>query len=431
MPTPSLIATIRRSPKIALALAAIFHMVVTLTIFGVGRFGSFPQQFDREGIGEFARDSRAHKEAAEQLSNLLKQAQFGSWINSPDPPHAKIDSLSLLVMRPLVGSNILTFEPANLFCYLAVVILTFSLTKVIAGVRAAWLAAFIVALWPSLILHTTQVLRDPLILAAFLALMGILVMLLKERLDWLRAAGATLAGAVLVYLLVHSRPEMWLVFASIVFACGFLLVIEIVRLRKLYPPNLLVIVLLCLLTVVMPRPAVGPVSQPAWGDSRSTSIWSRIAVARRRFIIEGAQRSGSMIDENVVFTSRADVISYIPRALEIGYLAPFPSMWFTTGYSVGLAGRLLSGIEMALTYLLEILACIFIWRNRKYFSSWLLLLLTTLLGMLALGLVVVNAGTLYRMRYPFWTQLVIMGAGGLAQLWTSDAKAASVRSTSR
>jgi hypothetical protein len=91
---------------------------------------------------------------------------------------------------------------------------------------------------------------------------------------------------------------------------------------------------------------------------------------------------------------------------------------------------LMSGIEMALTYLFEILACIFIWKNRKYFSTWLLVL-TTLLGMLALGLVVANTGTLYRMRYPFWILLVIMGAGGAAQLWTSDARAASVRSTSR
>ena len=430
MPIPSLIGTIEKKPGIALAAAAIFQVIVTLTIFGIGRFELMPRQFDRDGIGEFARDSHSHKAAAEELSSLLKQAQFGPWIGSPQPLHIKIDSLSLLIMSPLVGSNILAVEPANLLCYLVVLMLTFSLTKIVAGGRAAWVAAFIVALWPSLILHTTQVLRDPSVLAGFLALMGILVMILRKTLAWLYAAAMTVAGTLSIYILWHSRPEMWLVLTSIVFVCGFLLVIQMLRQRKLCLPNLVVILLLSFVAVGMPRPAVGPVSQPLLNHSGWSSIWIRIALARQRFIIEGTHTSGSMIDEDVVFASPADVIKYLPRALEIGYLAPFPSMWFKTGHNVGLAGRLISGIEMSLTYLLEILACVFIWRHRRDLSNWLLAL-TTLLGMLALGLVVKNTGTLYRMRYPFWTLLVIMGAGGVAQLWTSDSNAASVPSTSR
>jgi len=79
---------------------------------------------------------------------------------------------------------------------------------------------------------------------------------------------------------------------------------------------------------------------------------------------------------------------------------------------VGLIGRLLSGLsglEMSLTYLIEALAFVFVWRRRRRLETWLLLLTTTT-GVVALGMVVVNIGTLYRMRYPFWILMVIMAA---------------------
>ena len=40
---------------------------------------------------------------------------------------------------------------------------------------------------------------------------------------------------------------------------------------------------------------------------------------------------------------------------------------------------------------------------------WLLFLVATI-GMLALGLVVVNAGALYRIRYVFWMMLIVIAA---------------------
>jgi len=120
-----------------------------------------------------------------------------------------------------------------------------------------------------------------------------------------------------------------------------------------------------------------------------------------------------MIDAEVTFSNRADAIKYIPRALEIGYLSPFPTMWFTPGYNVGLIGRLVGGVETLLTYTIEALACVFIWRRRRHLDTWLIFLTTTI-GALALGMVVVNLGTLYRMRYPFWILMVIMAAGTLA-----------------
>jgi hypothetical protein len=46
----------------------------------------------------------------------------------------------------------------------------------------------------------------------------------------------------------------------------------------------------------------------------------------------------------------------------------------------------------------------------------------TALGIVALGLVVNNVGALYRLRYPFWTLMVILAAGGLELVCTRLSK---------
>jgi len=392
----------------------------------VGRLGWAGGKFDRDGIGDFARDSRDFKINVDLLVDLLKQGRVRAWIESPEQFHLKVFSLSALPMGFLVGNNIVAVEPVNLLYYLTILALTFGLGKLVAGERAAWLAAFIVAFWPSLLLHTTQFLRDPLIITALLALITVLVLPLKKNLNWPNATGAAIAGAGSIYVALRGRPGISLVIMGVVLITTVLLLVKITFLRKLFTLNLMVIAVLILVALTTSSPAVSA-DHPTYpnGPPLSSSIWGyQIAAARFKFITEGRDISRSMIDADVFFTSTADIVRYVPRALVIGYLAPFPSMWFRTGYNVGLMGRLISGVEMMLTYLFEALAGIFLWRTRKHFSSWLLVS-TTMIGVLALGLVVVNVGTLYRMRYPFWILLVIMGAGALVNLRNAKTSATS------
>jgi amino acid transporter len=72
---------------------------------------------------------------------------------------------------------------------------------------------------------------------------------------------------------------------------------------------------------------------------------------------------------------------------------------------------------MLLTYALEALAVIAVWQNWRKLSVWLLLV-SAMLAATALGLVVVNIGSLYRLRYPFWILLVVLGAGGAVHLFS-------------
>jgi hypothetical protein len=125
--------------------------------------------------------------------------------------------------------------------------------------------------------------------------------------------------------------------------------------------------------------------------------------------------AGSDLNINLRFTTTTDMIRYLPRAVLIGFLAPFPNMWLARGKQVGLSGRLLSGAESILTYLIECLAVIGLWNRRRNPSAWFLLLAASV-GIVSLGLVVSNIGAMYRIRYSFWILIVIIGAAGALDL---------------
>jgi hypothetical protein len=124
----------------------------------------------------------------------------------------------------------------------------------------------------------------------------------------------------------------------------------------------------------------------------------------------------SRIDTDVKLNSLGSIIRQLPRALEVGLFAPFPNMWLRAGKQVGYSGRVISGFETLLTYVIESMALLGWWRQRRNLAAWLLAI-TIGLGTVALGLVVNNMGAMYRLRYPFWVLMVVLGAGGISFLW--------------
>ena len=148
------------------------------------------------------------------------------------------------------------------------------------------------------------------------------------------------------------------------------------------------------------------------------SVWDRIAIRRQGFANlkkDELSASSSNIDEDVVLNNRTDVALYLPRACFIGLLAPFPNMWFVKGTQVGTAGRLVSGGETLLSYILGLLALICLWQRRENLAVWLLVG-TVVCGVTALGLIVLNIGAFYRLRYPYWMLIVVLGAGGAVKI---------------
>lgn len=103
---------------------------------------------------------------------------------------------------------------------------------------------------------------------------------------------------------------------------------------------------------------------------------------------------------------------YMPRALAVGFLAPFPWQWFDAQGSTG-AMRTVAGLEMLLVYLLLpaiLLGVVRTLRARRP-EGFLLLAVVGVMA-IPLSLVVANIGTLFRLRLLFLLPLLLVAAQG-------------------
>lgn len=413
-----------------IAIAGCLHVCLVVLIYLVGRSGLLSDTFDRNGIGiSFAVDSYSYRIEADQMAQLLHGGSIGRWFAFGSQFHVKLYSLSSAVFGPLLGVNILSNEPLNLLYYLLILGLVYALGKELFDRRRGLIAMSVVALWPSFLLHTTQMLRDPLFIAAMLLLFLTLAKWLTRTLSIYEGMIAALTAGVASLFLWISRGDMWEVsLVIILLGTGFFLLRQ-VKERRLRAGNMLSATLLLVIALLMPRivpayrqlePSLIDEARPqrALLEESGTQLWSslpvRISLLRHHFIRKYPQ-AGSNIDTEVELTGIKDIILYLPRALSIGLLAPFPNMWFVPGANVGLKGRVLSGMETLVIYLFVVMALIALWRGRSRLAIWLTGVII-LVGSAALGYVVVNISTLYRMRYGFWMLVIILGADTLAHL---------------
>lgn len=158
-----------------------------------------------------------------------------------------------------------------------------------------------------------------------------------------------------------------------------------------------------------------------WVPAVADNILSGFVESHRGFT-EGYPHAGSNIDTEVQFHSVADVVRYIPCALQFALFAPFPTMWGETGASPGATQmRLLAGIEMAFAYLV-LPGAMLVFIRRERYGPAAVALIQAVVPMIVLALIVSNVGTLYRMRYGYWQILMglgIIGWGMWLQHWNT------------
>jgi hypothetical protein len=441
-----------------LLLAAILQLTVALGLFTMGRLGVAPNQIDDHGLlRKVVPDSRDYDRDANTAVEILKQSGVRAWLFAGHNAHVKLYSLSYLVFGPLVGNNILGAEPLNLGCYLAILILVFKIGKELFDQAAARAAAATVAIWPSFLVHNAQILKDPISTVAMLTLVLVIVISLTRELSWRMGLVTGMIGGTAIALIYATRAGFWgLVTLGVILIGAVFLIIREVRERSFLTGNMLSMVAILLLAlgaiflnrasltpqdqVVLPpettntapanqNPAVIMVNQQTnQGTSVSAapvdlSSISPLKRSRPIALIQGmrdafADRyrdSATLIDPNVQFITTMDVARYLPRAMEIGFLAPFPNSWLGTGREVGLSGRILSGAEMLAAYILEVFALFGVWRARRRLSTWFLFG-SILFGVTTLGLGLINVGALYRMRYSFFVLLIVLAMYGLTQI---------------
>ena len=118
------------------------------------------------------------------------------------------------------------------------------------------------------------------------------------------------------------------------------------------------------------------------------------------------EKSKSMIDENVTPHNMSEVTLYLPRALQIGVLAPFPISWFKI---ISLT-RLVAAGEMFIYYLCFPGIFLLLLYNRK--PAVLVTIYFACFFLLVYGFTTANLGTLYRVRYAYLFVMLALGLLG-------------------
>jgi hypothetical protein len=423
-----------------LCAAAILHVTLTVAIYALGRSAALPGTFDENGVAaSFASDGVRYRADADALGEALRRGEFGAWATADRPFHVKLYSVCFALFGPLLGYNVLGAEPLNALFYLACVALIFLIGRELFDSRAGILAACAVALWPSFLLHTTQFLKDPLFAALTLGLTLVNVRWLTREYTLTGGLLAGAAGSLVVTALWFARSGMGEVLVALVVLGALALAGRQLLARRLLAANVAGALMLLVVTLGVPRLAHDALelgrspSSARWSAEHAThrkstaeeiasatrggllsSVAARVGRVRRRFV-EMYPDSGSNVDADVRIESASELLLYLPRAAEVGFFAPFPVMWFSPGRSVGTAGRLLGGVESLAMYAVEALALLGLWRARRRLAAWLLFA-SAATGVIALGLVAVNVGTLYRLRYVFVMLLIVLAADAAARL---------------
>ena len=141
---------------------------------------------------------------------------------------------------------------------------------------------------------------------------------------------------------------------------------------------------------------------PSFIDNKLYGLWVyRLGTA-------GAAGNTS-IDRYTSLNSFVAFVKYLPRAMQIGFLSPFPSEWFRQGSTpASTLGKRMIGGMMILFY-----TCLlfFIWclcENRSNLLFWIITLYSTF-GLIVFTYVYANVGTLSRLRYGFYMVIVCSG----------------------
>ena len=322
---------------------------------------------------------------------------------------------------------------------LAILALTYAIGAEVFNRLVGFWAATAVGLWPTLLLYTTQMLRDPLAITATLLLVLALLFCIRRSLSLSGAAGVAAIGAFALLLIWLTKAESWeLIYVVLSLAAAVCAVGQIkerhfevgrtvatiaILLTAFWLPRALPTFRLADLESMEAQANSGPTTRDPLLSAETPGgdipPWAKLArqvgFLRRRFIAR-YPAAGSNIDTEVDLRGTGDVIRYFPRAAAIGFFAPFPNMWFARGVQVGVEGRLLAGVETLIMYLIIALMALALLRHRQNLLAWFLFA-TGVAGCVALGYVVVNISCLYRMRYSFFILVIILGAGGAVGLW--------------
>ena len=321
--------------------------------------------------------------------------------------------------------------PINAAIFALAAVSLYGIFKSLASKHLALIATLPFVLFPSSVMIYGQIHKDVFSIAGTLLITYVWVRFAQRtQPDWRSSMGRVLFTAIGCSLVWIVRP--YLLQSLIVASLLIVLLLGVVTVRGRGAVWWVSIILCLFVQVSYSKLPSGTASNTTnTTNTTNTSITSITSItsnylersvahlnATRVGFAESSPNAGSNIDTSVQFGSIVDVLSYVPRALQVGLFAPFPSKWFSDGVSPG-SGimRYISGLEMAVSYMLFIGVVLLLYGLKDHRPALLVIIIMVMVMTVVLTLVVCNVGTLYRMRYGSWHLLHGLGVLGWGQYW--------------
>jgi hypothetical protein len=412
----------------------LFHITFSILLSIIARSTVLSSFHNGQGVWNFALDSFAYHDEAVRLLALFRDGDYAGWWQSSPWWHVKWIGLSYAVLTP----DPLSYAPINGLTWAITIYCVYKIVNQLfpGRRRLAIVTALTFGLWPSYLLHTTQLLKDPLYIMGILLMFWGCIDLLSVR----RTIGSVLLLSLGVLIAYLNRTYILepLICLSLLAA-----ILELWQTRKAWGQAGLAILIIAGLGVYgyiqRPEIQIQPLSgqqghiqpKPQPKAEIPTSSRNRNGHAVSKLVEKGVGKisylreryirkypnAGTNIDTNVHFRSLADILAYIPRATLVGFLAPFPLHWFEDAKTAGRASRLVAGLEMVVWYVLLVGFLYFLVTGPVdlYIRIWMLVY--TLSLVLLTALVVTNIGALYRMRFVYFLPILIGGLEGWVRFY--------------
>jgi len=394
-------------------------------------------------------DSLAFHKIAVQMSNAMHEQGWSQWelmkaTNGGSPPGIAAFFYYLTVPEPFV------LIPFNSAVHALSALLVMLVCKsCLGGPKFAFLGAIPFLVLPSAANWYAQIHRDGYcFLGFFLILHGwiCLAAIANWKIPWRN-------GLLVLSEFVFGTLFLWLareyILQLLVTLFPFMILTLSARIIYLFSKQhlsfstALIGILLCLISPFLGEPIktksyAEPVPEYQFGSGSNPQfvnekhVWhssglpnwlevrfSRVADERNSSRYSPIVSNKNPIDIEVKFSRVFDVIAYLPRALQIAYLSPFPNTWLTKknrGFM-----KLIATGEMLIVYLGLALLLVNIRALVHRVPFWLTLFFCT--APLAIyGLSVTNLGALYRYRYGYLMLMVGLGYCSGIQFFLSKKK---------
>ena len=422
-----------------------FHMGISVLMSWVVRMPYFLSHNAGLGLWRFAGDSIGYHEYAIKILGFLKEGDYVHWWTDSVCWHVKLISLSYGMIAP----HPLSFAPINAAAWAMSVLLVFGITRQLFHdrLRLAIVSCLAFGFCPSYLLNTTQLLKEPFYVMGIIMVIWGWVGLLSGRESYKCCLsvglGSLLAcltrGFILVPLVFLSLLAMLFVvwrtgqlwkhaLLASVFVVG-IYVIEHQTDMEFYRPGAIELGDIYASRILAAR------QQKSQSEKEKNFLWQgrkggyfglcrwleypsiMISYARGSFA-HTYLNAGTNIDTEVNFRSVGDIVFYIPRALQVGFLAPFPNQWFGKGKAAGRIGRIIGGLETIGWYILLPGFLYFLGTGTVALQIRVWLALYCISMVLLAALVVTNIGALMRMRFVYLLPVLIGGLQGWSRfIW--------------